>query len=281
MGHNLTLHDRELEWIHKLQQGLRTPFTDYFFIGWNYVDTLGFSMFLVSLVWYLINRRVGIRLLYILILSSVINSILKNYFGSPRPCQIDPSVGLLCLSSCGFPSGAAQTAIILASVVVIECRRRLYWYLGYTFAFFLCFSRIYLGVHYFSDILGGVIVGGVLSLIYWKLFPLMERIWKLSAFLFPILLLCIQQSSSLYFFGVSLGVAIGLLSSEKRQCPREPRTKMRCIQALSIVSGLFALYASTILYPTLTVLWAFTSGLWISYLGPWIFQKCMKKPFKP
>jgi len=173
---------------------------DYFFIAWNYVDTLAFSILLISVVWYLIDRPIGIRLLYIFLLGAVINKFLKGFFGLPRPCQIDSLVGILCLPSPGFPSGAAQSAILIAGIIWIESCKRLYRWLGVLFALFLSFSRIYLGLHFFSDILGGWIVGGVLLLVYSKLFPLFEKNWRRYLFLFPILLLVIAQGFFCFFF---------------------------------------------------------------------------------
>lgn len=169
------MHLIELEWIQQLQSALRSTWMDYFFIAWHYVDTPAFSIFLILVVWFLIDQSIGIRLACILPLSEVINKLLKGFIGLPRPCQIDSLVGVLCLPSPGFPSAAAQTAILIAGIVFIETRKTLYRWLGVLFALVLSFSRIYLGLHYFSDILGGWIVGGVLLIVYSKLFPLFEK----------------------------------------------------------------------------------------------------------
>lgn len=273
------LHGKELEWIHQLQNTLRSSLMDYFFLGWNYVDTIGFSIILISVVWYLIDRPVGIRLIYILMLSSVVNLALKAYFGLPRPCQIDASVGILCSSSPGFPSGAAQTAAILAGIIFIECRKQVCRYLGLLFALFLCFSRVYLGLHYFTDILGGLIVGGVLLLVYWKLFPIMEQKWKAALFLFPVLLLLIGQSSAVYFFGVSLGIAIGLLLNEKVKKYWGQGWIISSLQTMSVLIGLFASLKAMAAYPNLKMLFALGSGFWLSFLGAWSVQK-LSKAFK-
>ena len=179
------MYTLELEWIHRMQSALRSPWMDRFFIAWNYADTTFFWMFLVLVVWYFFNRKIGIRLIYIFLLNGLINGVLKAAFDLPRPCQIDSSLGVLCLLSPGFPSGAAQSAILFSGIIFLETKNLLYRYLGLLFAVFLCFSRIYLGVHFFTDILGGLVVGAVLLLIYGKVFPLMEKRWKVGVWIFP------------------------------------------------------------------------------------------------
>ncbi len=253
------MHTVELEWIRKIQEVLRSAWLDRFFLGWGYVDTLGFILIVVSAVWYLLDRRIGIRLIYVFLLNAVVNQALKSYFGLPRPCQVDPSVGLLCFPNHGFPSGAAQQAILIAGIIFVESHKKLYRCLGILFALFLCFSRIYLGVHYFSDILGGLIVGGVLLVVYAKLFPLCEKCWKLYVWLCPVLLLLIGRFKAVDLASFAVGLAIGLLLSR-----REERGICKFV---SVLVGLFVFSAGMSLYPLFSIPLAILSGLWLSWLG--------------
>lgn len=267
------VHNTELTWIKQLQHVLRSYWMDRFFLGWSYVDTVGFSILVITIVWYLINRRVGIRLIYIFMLSSVVNVALKTYFGLPRPCQIDEAVGILCSQAPGLPSGAAQTAMLIAGIIFIECHKKIYWYLGLLFALFLCFSRVYLGLHYFTDILGGLIVGGALLLIYWKLFPVIEKKWKAALFLYPVLLVVIGREAAFYFFGVSIGLAIGLLLNDKVKKYWEEGWKISILQTITVLVGLFASLKAKAAYPYLNPIFSVGSGFWLSFLAPWAIQK--------
>lgn len=167
--------NQQLEWIRDIQHALRSPILDWFFIGWNYLDTLPFVMLVIIVVWTFIDKKIGVKMFFILILSGVLNKFLKGVFELPRPCHLDPSVSVwVCYPYFGFPSGAAQSAMIYLGVLLIECKRRIYWLWGILFALLLCFSRIYLGLHFFTDILGGLVVGALLMLIYWKIFPFLS-----------------------------------------------------------------------------------------------------------
>ena len=110
-------HSIELEWIRAIHQ-FRTPFLDGFFKALNFFDRFEFFFILIPLVWALKEWRTGTKFFYILLLSNVANLTLKKAFGVPRPCLVDPSLGLLKIHEFSFPSGAAQTVILLSGLLV-------------------------------------------------------------------------------------------------------------------------------------------------------------------
>jgi undecaprenyl-diphosphatase len=94
----------------------------------------------------------------------LLNRILKYVFQRPRPHFDDP---LLSLSSYSFPSGHTMTATVVFGVLAAylfattqNWRRRVVIVLVASFLILLVgFSRIYLGVHYLSDVLGAMAEG--------------------------------------------------------------------------------------------------------------------------
>ena len=94
----------------------------------------------------------------------VLNGVLKLGFNRPRPTIFVPSVHAV---SSSFPSGHAMSAaIVYATVAYLAARlhkRRWARWLVMTAAFIvialISFSRVYLGVHYPSDVLAGIVVG--------------------------------------------------------------------------------------------------------------------------
>ncbi len=94
----------------------------------------------------------------------LLNRILKYAFQRPRPHFDDP---LLSLSSYSFPSGHTMTATVVYGVLAVyffattqDWRRRVVIVLVASLLILLVgFSRIYLGVHYLSDVLGAMAEG--------------------------------------------------------------------------------------------------------------------------
>jgi undecaprenyl-diphosphatase len=98
----------------------------------------------------------------------VIELLMKEIFSRPRP-QIVPH--LVSVDSLSYPSGhSAITSIILLSLVLIiynseikESIKLYFLYSGILLIFIIGISRIYLGVHYPSDVLGGWSLGLIWS----------------------------------------------------------------------------------------------------------------------
>lgn len=267
------MHNTELEYIHRLQEGLRSPFLDTFFIGWSFVDTFGFGILLIGIVWYLIQRSIGIKLFYILMISTVMNFFFKHLFDLPRPCQIDPSVAVFgCHPSPGFPSGAAQTAILIAGIIFLETKRPLYRLLGILFAFFLCLSRVYLGVHYFTDILGGLAIGALLLVVYQKLFPALKKHWKLLSLLFPVFIFLMTPYFKFQMW-ISLGISLGLILADKKQFQISPHFKIRFLQAVTAILGTYLIIQAAKANPWVLIPGLVLGGFWFSFLNSYLIKK--------
>ena len=151
--------------ILNLIQHLRTPFLDE---AMRFVTSLGnFSIAWVMLALVLIlipkTRKIGLVVMVAVILDSILcNVILKNIFVRPRPCDVNTAINLLIPRPSGysFPSGHTSASFAAVAALYFSGERKI-WKAALALAILIAFSRMYLYVHYPTDVLGGIICGCV------------------------------------------------------------------------------------------------------------------------
>ncbi len=95
--------------------------------------------------------------------------ILKNIFKRPRPFLQIKNLKLKIKnypSDFSFPSGHATIAFATATTLSFFNKKRKWFY--YFLAFLIAYSRLYLGVHYFFDVVVGAVIGVMISRIILK-----------------------------------------------------------------------------------------------------------------
>jgi undecaprenyl-diphosphatase len=145
-----------LDWI----QGMRHPILDQIMrlisqTGNQYAlfYIIGFSLFLANY-----TRKQGGALIISLALASLVSRTFKIIFDRPRPFHIrEIDLIIPYLNSQALPSTHATGAFVFAFVVSHYFKR--YKYLAYGYAVLMAFSRMYLYVHFFTDVVVGAILG--------------------------------------------------------------------------------------------------------------------------
>lgn len=99
-----------------------------------------------------------------LVVADPASGSLKSVFNRSRPCIELEGVRVLgkCSESKSFPSGHGTNngAVAMAAVVVFGWRASRWWWLA---AALISYSRVYVGVHYVSDVIGGMILGALIA----------------------------------------------------------------------------------------------------------------------
>ena len=116
-------------------------------------------------------KEVGIMVLSGISLSTILSEgIIKHIVQRPRPCnKIEPDNLLIQKPlSYSFPSGHTASSFTAAGILDIMIRQ--YGPYVMILAALIAFSRIYLCVHYLSDIIAGIILGLICSIIIVSLF---------------------------------------------------------------------------------------------------------------
>jgi undecaprenyl-diphosphatase len=125
----------------------------------------GEFLFVIAMA-LLFSRKREMRVLGILILASVTISyevvyLLKHVVARPRPLAALPEFSAFVdAEGFSFPSGHATRAFTLAFVLSSYLKRHL---LFYALALAVCISRVYLGVHFPSDVFAGGVIGTMLG----------------------------------------------------------------------------------------------------------------------
>lgn len=109
-------------------------------------------------------RRQGVLLLAGLVVGVLVGNVcLKHLIARPRPCWLDSSVQLLIANPTdySFPSGHALSSVI--SATVLTKTNRCFGYAAIPLAALIAFSRLYLYVHFPSDVLAAAVLGIVIG----------------------------------------------------------------------------------------------------------------------
>ena len=166
--------------IIKVIQGFQSPFLTSLMKFISNIGNETFYIIIIMIIFWCWNEKKGFLLGLLVIISGWTNSFLKIVFDHPRPYEFEPAVGLAFEPSRGFPSGHAQNSmtfwIALAFILSLNLLKRknlrhLIWGFSSLIVLLIGFSRLYLGVHFPTDVL----CGWLASLIILSAFYFLEK----------------------------------------------------------------------------------------------------------
>ena len=123
---------------------------------------------LIPFIFWCVDEKKGLRLGIITLVSVWLNIFLKIMLNQPRPFfeGFDPAVGMIAESMGGLPSGHAQNSLVLWFVIASWGKKKRFFGMAAFFCLLIGLSRVYLGVHFPTDVLGGWLLGGFLLCVY-------------------------------------------------------------------------------------------------------------------
>lgn len=278
-------------WRHPLLNGLMQLITD--------LNGEQFGLFLVPIVLWCIHKELGRGLTYIALSVFYANGILKNWLQIPRPFAAEfqsfnqKLVPLRHEDSFSWPSGHSQNAVAMWGYLALRVKKWWFVALMVMLALLVGFSRMYIGVHTYVDVISGWTVGAVcLALGLWLEPQLRAGLGRLSlggqmvwAAIIPILLtLLAPYKDTTMTAGALMGLSVGfVLESRYVRYTVQGVWWRRVLRAIVGLLILFPIYlGSSALSPEVDALWLMLTlrfaryallGLIMAFFAPWVFVK--------
>ena len=275
-------------WLQKSSPLLDLPFKIITFMG-----NEGFFILFLPFIYWCVDRRTGVRLSILFLFSAYINSAAKVFAGQPRPFQYDSRVKqIVSAGGGGFPSGHTQGTLVFWGYLASSFKGLLLWVVAGVLMILIPLSRLYLGVHFPTDLLGGYLIGAILLLLYLWLEPRIETwlvrkgiIWQIyAALVVPCLMIFFCPGETKYGIGSAatlMGMGMGFIFERLWvgfECPRFWRKRISCfLLGMGVLFllrlGLYACLSGLEQEPVFRFVRYGLMGLWCGFGAPWTFLK--------
>jgi len=280
MGYTLIFGTHFIIWL----QSFSNDSLDAFF---RYVTLLGdeeFYLLFLPLVFWCIDKRVGLRLAFLSLLSTYANAFLKDVFAIPRPS--DPRIRqMVGFEGYSFPSQHAQGTTVIWGYLASQYRSLTMGVVAVIIPILVSLSRLYLGVHYLQDIIGGIAIGALLILAFNWAVSAAGKMYvppaakAVGVLLLPLGLLALHlTAAAARAMGSLLGMGVGILLEEEfvRFKTRGPWWKQLLKLAIGLAVSLALWAGLKMVFPEAIIFRLLrygVVGLWVTFFAPWLFVK--------
>jgi len=275
-------------WLQQASPVLDIPFKALTFLGEE-------AFFLVALpfLYWCIDRSLGARITLLFLFSAWINASAKIIADQPRPFEYDPRIKKLAeAGGGGLPSGHTQGAVVFWGYLAAAYSRPWLWIFAAVLIILIPLSRLYLGMHFPTDLIGGYVIGAFLlipflfledSITQWV--RTLSLVWQLGlAICLPALMAVLSpgwEKNCITAAATLMGMAVGFVLEQRfigfETTGTWQRRILRFIVGIVVIIavwlGLKASFAG--LEPA--VLFRFIRytlvGLWGALGAPWLFVR--------
>lgn len=160
-----------------LIQALQTlsPTLDSIMKFFSFLARVEFYLLLIPLIYWNIDSKLGLRLLLVLFFNDFLGTACKNLFRQPRPYWIGDVKSLAEETSYGFASTHSSSSMAVWGLLSLHFRKGWLWALSAFMVLMIGISRLYLGVHFPQDVIGGWILAILVLTVFQRGEPAFTR----------------------------------------------------------------------------------------------------------
>ncbi|HDR4410186.1 phosphatase PAP2 family protein [Bacillus cereus] len=266
-----------LEWMTSFEGSVLTTF--FKLVSSLANETL--YLIVISISYWCISKRKAFHMIVMLCFSGYIGIMVKEFMKIPRPYTYDGIEALYEKSAAGysFPSTHVQLSTTFWGSFMILCKKRIVWIIGIIFIILVAISRLYLRVHWLSDIIGAVLFSVIIVYLYTKVtmelsdrkFILLQRIILAVSLIMYVMT---SQVDNLKLLGVLTGSTIGImLENHFINMNESDDFKMQVVKTvLGLSIMLIMQYILKKVIPDMYYLRYAVTGITITFLCPFIFH---------
>ena len=269
-------------------QQFSSPFFDAFFQVFTMLGEEAFFIASLTFIYWCISKEYGAKFSYIFFFSMFSNSILKTVLQVPRPIGTEGVRTLREHTATGlsFPSGHTQSTTSFWYYLMITLRKPWLTAAGIIIIMLMALSRLYLGVHWPTDVIGAVAFGilfvhigeAVYRIGYRENTPLLPLL--IAAASIP-LVFVFQDGSYTIMAGILSGASVGFLIEQRYIGFTIPENML--LRLRNFIFGMLVLFfireTGKLLLPPHIVsdLIQYTLiGFWAAAGAPWAFKAFRK-----
>ncbi|HQA60839.1 MAG: phosphatase PAP2 family protein [Tepidanaerobacteraceae bacterium] len=270
--------------ILKYVQSFSNETLDSFFEIITMLGEEWFFIILFAIFFWCFNKSFGYKLAFICLTSAAINTIIKEIVKLPRPIGYEgiKSIRVETAEGYSFPSGHTQQSSSLFATLMIEFKKKWLYFIGALGILLVGFSRMYLGVHWPSDVIGGLIIGILWTMIAIKIFDWSKdrgNPMLLGVFVIPMIILMLFFQTATYYkvVGTLLTLWIGYIIDDKYFSFVTKAVWWK--QILKLVIGFLGLILIKVYVKKLLPLTIYSDflryalmGIWMTVISPIIYR---------
>ena len=267
------------------------PFMDHFMKAVTSLGGHWFFYLALPLLYWCVDTRTAVKIGAVFFVSAIVNTLAKDLFANPRPDPeklAQPIRDLFLIyspRSPGFPSGHTQGTVAFWGAAMAFTRNKGVLIAGALLFVLVPYSRLYLGVHFPGDVLGGYFFGALCLLV------MLPAVYRCEHKQFPshdsIALLVTAAPWAVYaaypqrflFMNLSLfaGLAAGLIMARERiSFNAQNGAAAQVIKGAIGFGGLAAIVFGLNVSgnnPGMLFFQNWVSGFWVTFIAPLLFSR--------